>query len=46
MVLCDFIETWRRERDEMEEKEISLSSHLRGRYQIFLTCGGHIRCTR
>jgi len=33
------------ERDEMQEEKISLSSHLKGRYQIFShvvdTIGGH-----
>jgi len=30
-----FTKIWRRGRDEMEGKKISLSSHLRARYQIF-----------
>ena len=39
------METWRKERDKMQGEKISLSSHLKGRYQIFShvvdTIGGH-----
>ena len=41
------METWRKERDEMQGEKISLSSHLKGRYQIFShvmdTIGRHVR---
>ena len=35
VVLCNFTETWRRNRDAMERERISLSGHLRGRYRIY-----------